>query len=103
MANIPKLLHRSALTNSTAPRTATVPAAKRWIITNVILCNYSATTRTATVTVGGVSIVNNLELPPSAVFSMDCAQVLDAAGVISAYADVGSTVAAHISGVESDV
>lgn len=103
MANVPKVIHRSNLTVSTAPRVATVPAAKRWIVTNIVLTNYSTAPATVTVELDGILLVPASNLDAGAIFTLDCAQVVDTGKNVRLWASVGSVIAAHVSGVESDI
>lgn len=91
------------LTTSTSPRTATVPAGKRWIVTNIVLANTAAVARTVTVELAGITLVPAAPLEPGAILTVDCAQVLDAGATLKLYASTGAAIAAHVSGVESDL
>jgi hypothetical protein len=102
MANTPKLLHRSVLTTSESPRTETVPAGKRWIVTNIVLTNTSPDAGTATIELDGTALVPGVRLDPTAILTVDCAQVLDSGKTITLYASVADSIAAHVSGVEGD-
>lgn len=103
MATSPKVLHRSTLPNASAPQSETVPAGKRWVITNVIFSNYSTISSLVTMTLGGVSLINAMQLAPGAVFTLDCTQVLEAGGTFTINADASGRISAHVSGVEMDV
>lgn len=103
MANVPKVIHRSNLTVSTTPRVATVPAAKQWIVTNIVLTNFSTTPATVTVELDGILLIPTSNLDAGAILTLDCAQVVESGKNIRLWASLGSVIAAHVSGVESDV
>ncbi|XVV02758.1 hypothetical protein ACQPW3_36225 [Actinosynnema sp. CA-248983] len=84
---------------------ATVPAGKRWVLTNLILTNFETGVTAATLTsvrLDGIYLFQDLSLNPAAVFTLDCAQVLEAGDTIQAWANDISAVALHASGVEMD-
>ena len=76
-----------------------VPASNTAIVTNVILSNKTAATRTATVTMGGFSFCTGLQVPANGTVNFDVRTVLNAAETISVVADVASAVDVLISGV----
>ena len=102
MANAPKLLHRSILTTAETPRVETVPPGRRWIVTNIVLANSSLDATTATVKLDGVVLVPGVRLEPTAILTVDCAQILTTGTTITLYASAAESIAAHVSGVEGD-
>lgn len=100
MANIPKSFVRKNLT--TTNTNATVPALKRWIITNIVLTNTGTATQTATVTLDGITLLSAVQIEAGGTFTLDCKQVLDAGKNLGTLANA-TTVACHVSGVEADV
>lgn len=77
----------------------TVPASNTAIITNIILSNKTAATRTVTVLTGGVSFCTGLQVPPNGTVNFDARTVLNAAETITVTADVAASVDFLISGV----
>lgn len=103
MANIPVPLLRQVLPVSGSPVTKTVPAGKIWIITNIVLVNYSANTVSAWVSLNNIVLIPNIPLSASAILTFDdFRQVLSAGQTLSASASLATSITAHISGVESD-
>lgn len=103
MAAVPKNFYRANAPVDAAPAVSTVPANKQWIITNIVATNSTTTARMFTVSLDGVPFVPKVQLQPSAVFTLDCAQVLAAGKNLSVSAEVAAAMAVHISGVEVDV
>ncbi|WNV90318.1 hypothetical protein [Umezawaea sp. Da 62-37] len=103
MANTPKALHRGSLGNVTNTVVGTVPADKRWVLTNLVLTNYGTTGVNTYVQLDEVPLVHMLVLSPGATFTLDCTQVLGAGKSIHAWASTASAVAMHASGVEMDL
>lgn len=77
----------------------TVPALNTAIVTNVILANKTAATRTITITAGGVAFCSGLQVPANGTVNFDCRLVLNAAETISVIADVAAAVDFTVSGV----
>jgi hypothetical protein len=105
LASLPTVLYRGILPDTTQPVRVTVPTGKRWIITNLVLTNTSPTPgapTTATVALDGVPLIAEAFLDPGALLTLDCAQVLDTGKSVTLRASSAATVAAHLSGVESD-
>lgn len=100
MANKPKKIFRS--TALAAGTTLTVPTAKQWIITNVVAVNYTSTTRTFTIQLDGAPLVQAMSLDQNGIFTLDCSQVVDAAGTLKVLASADASITVHISGVERD-
>lgn len=100
MATLPKKIYRNTLPVSGA--FATCPAGKRWIVTNIVATNKSASTATFRVELNGVSLVHNMSLATGALFTLDCTQVMEESDWIDLYASIASAVTIHISGVEMD-
>jgi hypothetical protein len=103
VANTPKALYRDLLTDVTNTNVATVPADKRWVLTNLILTNWGTVPANAYVQLGHVPLVHQYALSPGATFALDCSQVIGAGIPIRAWASPGNNIAMHASGVEMDV
>jgi|NOAtaT_5_FD_contig_91_1073216_length_811_multi_2_in_0_out_0_2 hypothetical protein len=76
-----------------------VPSSNTAIITNVILSNKTGSTRTVTITMGGLSFCTGLQVPPNGTVNFDARTVLNAAETITVIADVAAAVDYMISGV----
>jgi hypothetical protein len=98
MANTATLFWRGALPSATANQ-ATVPTGVQWVLTNLILTNYSTANQTVNVSVGGQPLISGVVLIPGATYALDCAQVLAAGDSIAAYAGAATSVSMHASGV----
>jgi hypothetical protein len=77
----------------------TIPASNTAIITNIILSNKTAATRTVTVLTGGFSFCTGLQVPANGTVNFDARTVLNAAETITVTADQASAVDFLISGV----
>lgn len=102
MANVPKALYRATITDAAA-KTVAVPVNKRWAVTNIILANSGTVNLTATVKLDGIVLVPAMSLPVGALFTLDCAQVIESGKTITVSMSVAGIVGVHISGVEADV
>ena len=98
MASLPKVLYRGQ--PPVAAATVTVPAAKQWIVTSVVVSNSTATATTFRIDLAGVRLIPDVTLDPAAVFTMDCTQVLNSGDVLAVKAGTASAISMHISGVE---
>lgn len=76
-----------------------VPASNTAIITNIILSNKTAATRTVTITAGGFSFCTGLQVPANGTVNFDARTVLNATETITVTADVATSVDVLISGV----
>ena len=99
MATTAKVLGRGTLTDSSATL-YTVPSATKAIISNIVLCNTSASARTVDLELDGVMLADGLAIAGASTVVIDLRQVLDAADLIEGVASVTSEVTYHISGVE---
>lgn len=100
MANTPKSFVRRNL--PTANATVAVPAAKKWIITNIVLSNTGAAIQTATIALDGITLLSAIPIDAGATLTFDCKQVLDTGKLLGTFGNA-TTVTCHISGVEVDV
>ena len=76
-----------------------IPASNTAIVTNIILSNKTAATRTVTITMGGYSFCTGLQVPANGTVNFDARTVLNAAETITVVADVAASVDYLISGV----
>jgi len=102
MAGLPKALARAKAPLDSAPTVVTVPASKRWIITNIVMTNSGTATVTASMAIDGVPIISNAQLGANGILTLDCAQVLEAGKGFSYSSNTANALNVHISGVEMD-
>lgn len=76
-----------------------VPTSTTAIITNVIFSNKTASTRTVTLTVNGISFCTGLQVPGNGTVNFDTRTVANANETISVVADAASAVDYFVSGV----
>lgn len=100
MAGLPKNFARGVA--GTADTTVTVPASKRWIITNIVATSSATGTVSVTITLDGIPIVNLAQLGANGIMTLDCAQVLETGKTIKYKASAATSINVHISGVEMD-
>jgi hypothetical protein len=98
MPNTVKKMFRGAASTSSATL-YTVPALTTAVVTNITICNTSATTGTATILLDDTAIVSALPLSGNTVTSIDMRQVVLTTGTIKGLASA-VTMNFHISGIE---
>lgn len=99
MAAVAKALFRGAATTNTATTLYTTPASTTTIVTQIVVCNTSASGQTATVFLNGVDIMNAAAVPGNTTLVLDLKQPLTATQTITGGASATS-VDLHIAGVE---
>lgn len=103
MAVTPKTFVRMELGDTYDEVVATVPAGKRWVVTNLLLSSFRTETAVRnSLKLGGVFVLSDLNLSPGGVFTLDCAQVLEAGQTIQAWVDDDYGTALHACGVEME-
>ena len=107
MAVTPKTFVRRQLGSEYGEVVATVPTGKRWVLTSLLLSNYRTGSGSTSVSVNflrldDVFVLHDLKLSPGGVFTLDCAQVLEAGQSIQAWADGNYGAALHACGVEME-
>ena len=103
MATTTKALARTAASTSagttlyTQPNTSTIT-----IVTNVVVCNTTTSAATATVTLGGVDLLNAASIAANSTAFFDIKQVIPASNPAKTITGSASTTGVnfHISGVE---
>lgn len=100
MANVPTLFFRGLITTTTVGVVATVPAGKKWVVTNIIAANVHSAARTTTIQLDGVTLLQSLNLGVGGQYTLDCTQVLVAGDTIGASSSTASGITLHVSGVE---
>jgi hypothetical protein len=110
LALIPKNLYRGQ-PGTTDGTLATVPANKRWMVKEIIICNTTGTAATATLAVvesGGASaanrrILNAKSIPANDLLVLALATAMAAGDFISGLQGTAAALTLTISGVEQDV
>jgi hypothetical protein len=98
MAVISKVLARTAAA-TTSTTLYTTPAGTTAVVTNVAICNPTASAITASMALDGIDILGSVSVAANATVVIDLKQVLDATKTISGSAS-STSVDFHISGVE---
>ena len=98
MAVISKLLARTAAATSSTTL-YTTPAGTTAIVTNIAICNPTASEVNATVTLNSVNLLSSVPVSANTTTFIDLKQVLAATQIIAGSASTTS-VTFHISGVE---
>lgn len=78
----------------------TAPTSTTTLITNVVLCNKTASAATASLALDGVSMFAAIPVAAYTTVSFDVRQALAAGKSLSGSASAGSTIDAHVSGIE---
>ncbi|MCG8926657.1 hypothetical protein [Lentzea sp. CC55] len=105
MAMTPKTFVRTELGSTYGEVVATVPAGKRWVVTSLLLSNYRTGSDSESANflkLDDVFVLHDVKLSPGGVFTLDCAQVLEAGQTIQAWADGTYGAALHACGVEME-
>lgn len=100
--NTPKCFFRGVL-EALGCVPVTVPENTTWILTSVLATNISTEDAYVTVSIDEgeeIDILHGALVPTGGTISLDCAQVIESAGVIRGHSQVSDTVALHVSGVE---
>lgn len=94
-----KFYRGTAALTSTALTASSVPSSTTWIVTNIVIANSSSSAQTATISLGGITIVPTVTVAGNSVATFDMKQVMGA-GDTGIYGYASSTsVNFHISGV----
>lgn len=99
MASTEVRIYRGTLGTSSTTL-GTVPASKKWIITEIWLANKTGTATTATITLGGTTLVPAKQIPANDALPIPCKTLALASEVIAGFAGAGSAIDCVISGVE---
>jgi hypothetical protein len=101
VAATPTAMFRGALTTTTTTTLGTVTTGKKWIVTNIVVTNTTASPVTATLALDGTALLSARTVNANDTLAFDLKQVLDSTKTITGGASVGSSgVTCHISGVE---
>jgi hypothetical protein len=98
MATVTKALARvAAATSSTT--LYTVPAATTTVVTNIVICNPTASAVTASMTINAIDLLGSVSIAANSSAFFDLKQVIPATQIIAGSAS-STSVDFHISGVE---
>lgn len=78
----------------------TVPSSTTTLVTNVVLCNKTATSRDVTLSLNGSALFSAVPVAANTTVSFDIRQTLTAGQVVAGFASAGSSIDAHVSGIE---
>lgn len=98
MANTFKVLFRGAAA-VTSQTLYTVPSATTTLVTTIVVANTAGTDATYDLSLGGVSLGNDVSVPANDSVILEIKQVMDATDAIEGLASA-TTVNFHISGLE---
>lgn len=98
MATTSKTLFRGAASTSSATL-YTVPASTTAVITNIVICNETASSQTARILLNGTSLIYDAPIAANSVAVFDLKQPLSATQTIAGLAS-STSVDFHIAGVE---
>ena len=90
---------RAGTAGTTDAGTTPVTTGQQGIITNINLSNKTGITRTATITIGGISFCTGLQIPANGTVTFDTRTVVNANDLIVVTADLAAAVDYFISGV----
>jgi hypothetical protein len=98
MATVTKVLARTAAATSSTTL-YTVPSATTTVVTNIVICNPTASAVTASMTINAIDILGGVSIAANSSAFFDLKQVIPATQVIAGSAS-STSVDFHISGVE---
>ena len=98
MATVTKALARTAAATSSTTL-YTVPAGTTTVVTNIVICNPTASAVTASMTINAIDLLGSVSIAANSTAFFDLKQVIPATQVIAGSAS-STSVDFHISGVE---
>lgn len=98
MATTSKALFRGAA-STTSTTLYTVPSSTTAVVTNIVICNETASSQTARIVLNGTSLIYDAPIAANSVAVFDIKQPLSATQTISGLAS-STSVDFHIAGVE---
>jgi len=98
MATVTKALARTAAA-TTSTTLYTVPSATTTVVTNIVICNPTASAVTASMTINAIDLLGSVSIAANSSAFFDLKQVIPATQVIAGSAS-STSVDFHISGVE---
>jgi hypothetical protein len=98
MATTTKVLARTAAATSSTTL-YTVPSATTTVVSNIVICNPTASAVTASMTINAIDLLGSVSIAANSTAFFDLKQVIPATQVIAGSAS-STSVDFHISGVE---
>ena len=98
MATVTKALARTAAA-TTSTTLYTVPSATTTVVSNIVICNPTASAVTASMTINAIDLLGSVSIAANSTAFFDLKQVIPATQVIAGSAS-STAVDFHISGVE---
>jgi hypothetical protein len=98
MATVTKALARTAAA-TTSTTLYTVPSATTTVVSNIVICNPTASAVTASLTINAIDLLGSVSIAANSSAFFDLKQVIPATQVIAGSAS-STSVDFHISGVE---
>jgi hypothetical protein len=98
MATVTKALARTAAA-TTSTTLYTVPSATTTVVSNIVICNPTASAVTASMTINAIDLLGSVSIAANSTAFFDLKQVIPASQVIAGSAST-TAVDFHISGVE---
>jgi hypothetical protein len=98
MATVTKALARTAAA-TTSTTLYTVPSATTTVVSNIVICNPTASAVTASITINAIDLLGSVSIAANSSAFFDLKQVIPATQVIAGSAS-STSVDFHISGVE---
>lgn len=99
MAVVSKVLFRGAATTSTGTTLYTTPAGSTAVVTNIVICNPTASAVTASMTINSIDLLGSVSIAANSSAFFDLKQVVPATQIIAGSAS-STSVDFHLSGVE---
>jgi hypothetical protein len=90
---------RAGTAGTTDAGVTPVTSGNTGIVTNIVLSNKAAGTRTVTLTIGGFSFCTGLQIPANGTVNFDTRTVVNASELLTVVADQASSIDYFISGV----
>jgi hypothetical protein len=98
MPTVSKVLARTAAA-TTSTTLYTTPAGSTAVVTNIVICNPTASAVTASMTINSIDLLGSVSIAANSVFSFDLKQVIPATQILAGSAS-STAVDFHVSGVE---
>lgn len=98
MPTVSKVLARTAAA-TTSTTLYTTPAGSTAVVTNIVICNPTASAVTASMTINSIDLLGSVSIAANSVFGFDLKQVIPATQILAGSAS-STSVDFHVSGVE---
>lgn len=100
MADLAKRLYNGTLSTVAGTTLYTVPVATKAIITEIVLCNKTATPYNVSLTYAGTSILNNKSVNANDTLIIKTNSLLEATTILAGSCSNATSVDIYVSGVE---